>query len=435
VVSVLAVLFLAVMTALAVTFATTTDMTLAKSENQRLVSEAELAAESGLNYVTYVVTSLELPEGSSEQQALDELATLVSSELGGSGNLEGQGIFYDGTTIAIPPIALGEGRSFTTAITLESGNIAISVTGCVGDPAGSSLSRTVAMSFAPGPGGSTYGIYSKGPIAIGQNLNLVGANYPKEGSIYSAAAGGAVTITSGYVDGDVCAYHSDAIMHVGATVNGQVKRGVPEARLPETEGSLFEPFATNIIDEQGDISGSIFENIRIAAGTNPQFDNSVTILGVMYVEAPNVVTFKNNVEFTGVIVTEDPGEGADPADHRIYFKNNLTMRGLDELPDEPGYAELRELGGSAIIAPGFTVEFKNNFTSISGTIAAQSLLLKNNLAGTIYGSIVILGDGGISFKNNSNLTIDTSRYGGLTPGLVTPGPVKLTPQMNSYTEG
>ena len=434
-VSILAVLFLAVMASLAVAFATTTDMTLTKSRNHRAVLEAELVAESGLNYMIYVVTSAELPSGSAGQEALDELATVLSDELDGTANLQGQGVSYDGATIAIPPIALDDQRSFATEIALESDNIAISVTGSVAAGAESAISRIVGMQFAPGSGGSTYGIFSQGPISIGQNLNLVGANKPSEGSIYSAAQGQAVTITSGYVDGDVCAYYGDAGIAVGAEVNGQIRRGVPEVLMPEIDGSVFEPFATNIIDEQDDISGTIFENIRIVAGTNPEFGSNVVILGVMYVEAPNIVTFQNNVDFTGVIVTEDPGEGADPEDHWISFKNNLTIHGLEELPDQLAYAELRELGGTAIIAPGFTVEFKNNFSSVSGTIAVEGLIFKNNLEATVYGTIVILGTEGISFKNNTNLTIDTSKYGGLTPGMTTPGPVTLTPRADSYTEG
>jgi hypothetical protein len=134
-----------------------------------------------------------------------------------------------------------------------------------------------------------------------------------------------------------------------------------------------------------------------------------------------------------VIVSEDPGPGAAPADHAIYFKNNLTVRGLDELPDTPEFAALRELAGSAFLLPGFALEFKNNFTSIAGTIAAERIVAKNNLCGTVYGSIIVLGDGGLTFKNNSTITIDRSRYPHLSTG-VTGVPKRLAVLPSSYTE-
>jgi len=423
------------MASLAVAFTAVTDLALSKSDNQRLALEARLTAESGLSYLTHVITSTELPTGAAGQQALDSLAGALGTRLDGSANLHGQVVSYDGSTISIPAIALDDRRSFATEITLQSGDVTVSVTGTVSDGQ-SALSRSVSMQFQPeSSGGLSFGICCEGPINIGNNLNLVGANNPSEASIYSAASDDAITIDGGYVDGDVCTFRADADIDVGATVNGQIKRGVPEVPMPEIDGSVFEPFATNVIDDQDDISGEIFQNIRIKAGTNPEFGNNVTVLGVMYVEAPNTVTFKNNVNFTGVIVTEDPGEGAAPEDHWIYFKNNLTMHGVDDLPDQPAYAELRELGGSAILAPGFTLEFKNNFSSVNGTIVAERLILKNNLEATVHGSIIILGPEGITFKNNSELIIDTSTYGGVTPGMSIPGPVTLTPQPDSYTEG
>ena len=114
-----------------------------------------------------------------------------------------------------------------------------------------------------------------------------------------------------------------------------------------------------------------FRNIRIKAGTNPVFGD-VRIEGVMYVEAPNYVQFGNNVKVVGVIVTENPGEGASLDTHKIEFVNGLTLFGVDCLPDDPEFSVLRHMTGAAILAQGFALEFKNNFTSVGGVIAART---------------------------------------------------------------
>ena len=129
-----------------------------------------------------------------------------------------------------------------------------------------------------------------------------------------------------------------------------------------------------------------------------------------------------------------PGPGASLNHHRVYFKNNLTLRGLDELPNTPDFATLRTMGGSAVLLPGFALEFKNNFTSISGTVAAQQIVAKNNLSGTVYGSIISLGSGGLTFENNSSITIDRSKYPGQAPGLIPGQPRTLFLQPASYLE-
>jgi len=443
IVYVLALLLICIFSSLAVAFISTTDLALFKGRNATLALDARLAAESGMNYLMYQMTSETLPAGSAGQTMLDNLAASLADRLDGTANLSGETVTYDGTTISVPQIALDGQCSFTAQITLLDDDLRLSVTGRSPTSAQSpehTLARQIAMDLGPDSDSANptqYGIFSKGPVDIDMNLSLVGANDPEEGSIYSAAEGDAIDIDSGYVDGDVCTLHEDAVIDCGATVNGDIETGVPEVPIPTLDGSVFEPFATNIVDASTVVNkGGTFENIRILAGTNPSFDKAVTIRGVMYVEAPNYVYFKNNVDFTGVIVTEDPGEGADPATHKIEFKNNLTLNGIEDLPDSSEFEDLKQHEGTAILAPGFALEFKNNFSSVSGTIAADSITLKNNLNGTVYGSIIIVGDGGVDFKNNSNLTIDQSKYNRATPGVISAsGPVTLVVHPSSYTEG
>jgi len=431
---VLGLLFLSIFTALCMALAASANLGLQMSNNSRLVTDARLAAESGLAFYACLLRTTTIADASTGQSILDSLAADWGDKLNGSTALQGGAVGYDGSTLVVPSIAFDGGKSFSAEVTVSAGKVLLlKVDGQVPGLAGEiKRSLSIEMDLAP-HAAFEYGIYAKGPIVIGNNLNYVGANSPDEASMLSAAGGVAISVGSGYIDGDVQVCEPGATVTIGAMIGGEIIYGA-DPPAPTIDGSVFEPFATNIVDAGTDVSSGTFTNIRIAAGTNPSFGNGVIILGVMYVEAPNVVTFMNNVTITGVIVSEDPGPGAAPADHYIYFKNNLSVSGLDELPDTPEFAALRALAGPAFLLPGFTLEFKNNFGTVNGTIAAQQIIVKNNLEAVVYGSIIVLGDSGLTFKNNSNVTVDRSKYSDLSPGIVPGGPEKLTFRPSSYTE-
>jgi len=435
VVLVAAMWFMCILVTLGLAFSHAAHLNAQMSQNLKLALEARLAAESGLAFHAYLLQSAVISDSSTGQAILDSVAATLSSRLDGTPNLQGQSVTYDGQTITIPAISFDGRTTFTAEIAIAMDDVLeLTVVGHV--PAANApngvIERCISIEAeCDASGGFGYGMYSKGPIAIGQNLDYVGANEPEEASIACAATGMAIAVTSGYIDGDVT-YDEDASVSIGATVGGDIRTGeIPPP--PEIDGSVYEPFATNIVDSGTDTSSGTFTNIRIRAGTNPEFGNNVIIRGVVYIEAPNRVTFKNNTDIVGVILAEDPGPGVDPDDHYVYFKNNLSVLGLDELPDTPQFAELRELGGSAFLLPGFTLEFKNNFATMSGTVVAQRLVLKNNLDATVYGSIIVLGDGGLTFKNNSTITVNRLKYPGQAPGLVG-GPQRLVMRASTYRE-
>jgi len=92
----------------------------------------------------------------------------------------------------------------------------------------------------------------------------------------------------------------------------------------------------------------------------------------------------------------------------IYFKNNMSFNGVGQLPATSEFTNVRKLPGSSILCPGFTMEFKNNLDSVAGTIALKSLIAKNNVTSTIVGSVLIYGNTGLDFKNNSDLDLQLS---------------------------
>ncbi len=441
IVSILALLFLCIFASLSVAFASTTDLTLQKANNFQAARKARLATESGLDFLVYKLKEFKLGVNLSGQALFDDLASSLQGKWNGTANLGGSTVAYDDTNIVIPSITIGGNLSFSAILSMADSNmIGLTVTGYYTTNSGTSFSRSVSMDFnaAPRPPALEYGVYSKGPIHIGNNLIYRGANSPDEASFYTEASDGrhAVTIGSdGYIDGniDVMDEFGTVSLSSGTTVNGSVTVGVPQTPFPEVDGSVFVSFATNIMDASTPRANVTLINLRIPGDTNPQFTQNVKLMGVIYIESPNYVYFKNNVVLIGVIVTEDPaGSGGI---NKIEFKNNLDIRGVEELPDtdENQFSAIRQLTGSGILAPGFDLEFKNNPNMNSGTIACESLILNNDIAVQINGALII-GSGGLTLKQNTTLTIDRSGLTGLPAGTTMLTETMLTPNPDAYLE-
>lgn len=74
--------------------------------------------------------------------------------------------------------------------------------------------------------------------------------------------------------------------------------GVPRMNLAQ-----FYSYATNVLSATADLSrDATYDNVRIPAGRNPSFSGHATLRGVLYVEAPNEVTFSGGVTITGIVV-------------------------------------------------------------------------------------------------------------------------------------
>ena len=111
----------------------------------------------------------------------------------------------------------------------------------------------------------------------------------------------------------------------------------------------------------------------------------------------------------------------------------MVFNGVQNLPNTPEFSEVIKLQGASILCPGFTMEFKNNMTSVGGIMALKELTAKNNLNSTVYGSLLIYGSGGLDFKNNSDLNISLSGTSP-PPGFKGHGLPPLAPDPATYTE-
>jgi len=84
-----------------------------------------------------------------------------------------------------------------------------------------------------------------------------------------------------------------------------------------------------------------------------------------------------------------------------------TTSGLETLPNLPQFAELRTMGGSFVIAPGYDIKFTGNFNAIAGNIVGDRINVQGSSDLAINGSVVSLKNtltmgtnGVISFKPN-----------------------------------
>jgi hypothetical protein len=430
--SVLALLLLAVFMAVSVSLFALAGTSVAQADNTRDVLDARLVAESGLAFMTNRMNHSGVPSYLRGTAMLNSLASKLSVAITSS-NRGGAAITYDGTTIRIPAISMGAGRSFTATVTSPSYEVVrVTVTGIV-DDGGRNITRTISLDYAPtGNPAFGYGLASEGPISMGMNTEFTGTVSNFDGSMYSAAQGTAISIGSGYISGDVCTSATGATVSLGkADAGGNVYR-VPPIAMPGINRTPYGNLTTSVVTTAGLTLSGTFKNLRVKANTNPSFGSS-TIMGVLYIEAPNHIEFKNNANITGVIVADDPPAGTPDANAFISFWNNVTFHGVQDLPATSEFTEVRKLQGSCVLAPGFTMEFKNNMGGSDGVIALKKLDAKNNLTSVIYGSILIYGTGGLSFVNNTDMTIDRSGQTSVPAGFSAPA-VPFAAQPSTYSE-
>jgi len=443
IVSFIALILLAVFATLGMAFAHSTNLNLQASANEARALNARMAAEGGLNFFCYLLESSETSDGS-DQEIMDSIADILRSALEGPGCLSAGSITCDGITVTVPTVTFTgmKGALAAEIYMMTDGTIDMKVTGQAG------AARRVAGITLDVQGGSggvfARGVVTNGPITVAGNGRLRGVNNPAEAEVYTATTQNMVFDLSGNssIEGDVYATNGGGTYSLsGNSKIAGCRAGDPELpdhvnfgtapfEIPEVDGSPFEPFAVNPVTQtSGNYSLS---NIRIPAGTNPQFSGNYTIRGVIYIESPNVVTFTGNTTIEGVIVTEDAGDGATVT-NQIAFQGNTTLRGVADLPNTPEYAALRDLPGSMILAPGFALDFHGNFGTISGCMAGDKFTFHGNSGGTMKGSIINYGQTEMIFQGNSTFWFDRSGEVENPSGFSVSEPV-LTVVAQSYTE-
>jgi len=172
------------------------------------------------------------------------------------------------------------------------------------------------------------------------------------------------------------------------------------------------------VDANTDTSAdAAFENIRVVAGTNPNFTGHATLNGIVFIEAPNVVTFSGGTTITGIIIANGDLND-DSGANQVNFSGNVSSHPVSELPQEVQFAQLRNETGTFLMAPGFSACFGGNFDTLNGSIAANGIRFHGNAGGIISGSVINYSDTEAEITGNSDLYFNRSGTSHVPAGFV-----------------
>ncbi|MBL7218998.1 MAG: hypothetical protein ISS69_02700 [Phycisphaerae bacterium] len=426
VVYVLALVVLALCTTLAVAMASGTTVNLARSNNMQKALNAQLAAEGGLQFMLQSLSNVSLPKETTYETLTGNLAAKLGELMNDTPNLGAMTVSNTDSAVTIPGIAL-EGAVFSCILTRMDPDTEgrqrcrLAVTGSAG---GMSRSVSVDLYLKPAsPAIFDHGIASRGSINISGNAKILSMSDASDASVFSAADDATVIGLSGNskLAGDLYACTDDPfaiVLSGNSEVGGETDDDVIRAdhmhldqddpEFPELDLTPFPGLTTNVVDGSTPIGGNrTFENIHVLPNVNPTFNGNITINGIIYIEAPNNVKFNGNLVINGFIVTSDGGE-LPISGNQLTFCGNVSVPGVAALPDTAEFSAVKELTGTAILAPGFGVTFKGNNSGINGLIAADQLTFRGNtsLGGELTGMILGLADLPMSLRGNTKITIN-----------------------------
>ena len=257
-----------------------------------------------------------------------------------------------------------------------------------------------------------FGVATKGPLHIAGNIEPEHGNISIESDVYIVSENSNLALEllgNSHIVGDVFIVNPFGTVDIqggDASIGGEtgpdafnhVFTGIDPVEFPVPNPSYFEHYAVNDINYPS--GETTFTNVRIPPNTNPSFSGGITLLGVIFIETPNVVTFTGHANIAGIIV----GDGDvtdDSGTNRIDFMGTVNSSSVSNLPAE--FGDLREEMGTFLMAPGFSVSFGGDFETINGAIAANGIEFSGNAGGTIEGSVLNYADTPMDLSGNSNL--------------------------------
>jgi hypothetical protein len=441
----LAMLYLVLISSLAIGFYAATTISSEVSDTEERVGRAYLAADSGMDFMRRQLAKVSIPSGTAANQIVTELFKDLQTSLNGSGNLGTNDISLSGNTIYIPgnqstPIKLDSDNNarFTATITDWLGEIVVKVQGMYGS---TSVTRAISMDYTRKSHTTTlfnYAVASKGRINVQKGaLTAIAGVDPKIATMMSALdTSPSIAVSGGTVGGDLTIMSDAGVSITGGTVGGA---SVPSVILSQhvnlvddaPEFPTLDPTAYKQYAKNNWVNGQkVQQNIIVKAGTNPKFNANDTVQGIMYIESPNQVTFQGNFKLQGFIVMES---GASTTDS-LSFSGNLTM---SPVPNGSQFDALRATSGVAIMAPNAAV----SMTGSSGGYVRGNIFAKSyNFAGATdltidQGTIITYSTASNSVVINGSKSVQFSATGANNqPTLGTTYSSYYSPNPGSYQE-
>jgi hypothetical protein len=442
--SVLAMLYLVIFSALAVGFYSAVTMSVQISHNDERSMMAQIAAESGLQFMRYHITKAKIPGNTPKNQLLQALASELVKDTAivpPAENVNGRSVVWAGDTIYVPSAAdnyyipLDDGGAgFRAMITdMEDGTVTLKVWGRY---RGAIIARAILLTFEAKPKDASifqYGVVTRGPIQMTGNASIVGPDSALDGSVLSTYTNPAQASMSGKaaMGGDLYLTDPNASVSfsgqasVGGNSNSAMRdehihRGVPEPDFPTVDTSVFLPFVTNTYKP----GQSVYTNTLVPANTNPNFSSNTTIEGVLFIRYPNRVSFTGQTTVRGVIVVENGAPSTQG--NSIKFSGGVSVEPFPENnPKIP--PALRELKGSALLAPGFDVTLTGHSGVFGGAMVADSFNFTGGAGGNVDGTMIALTQKAFDLTGGSGV----ARRPGKVPipaGLLLPMQFKPLPE-------
>jgi hypothetical protein len=427
-------LILVIVSVLAVGLAATSGVNLQIADNQHWANSAFASAESGLEVSRYWLSRVRIPSSTPASNYLGAIITAVDTDL----ETNAISNFRVTSTGAIPSVVLHPlpGYTFQGQWSPSVGHpdtVRVATTGVSG-----LMSRTITVDYRIMPYHFpifNYGIATKGPLQFPGNPTLGAATQDWEADIYVESLKSTVAVDIGgnaKFAGDITIGNSEASVSYGgsltmgddidqAAIDNHVETVTdaedrPEFPVPNIYEDFWQYATGPVINSSTDLSAAstTWANAVIAPNTNPTFQGSTTFQGILFIQAPNKVTFAGNVTLLGMIVA-DGAIGTDvsnPYGNYISFGDPNTSKPSNfssgPYPDGAQFDGLRQEQGSCILAPGFKVMFMKNFSALNGVIAASGLYFAWNASATVNGTLINYSDEPTVVEGNINFTFDRS---------------------------
>jgi Tfp pilus assembly protein PilX len=416
---IVAMIFVVIFSALAVSMATISGTNGQLASNQQKVGCALGSAESGLDVERYWLDTVVFPADTPENKYFSTIMNLLEANMDANSITN---IVLKKNLGTISPVTLDStaGQTFSGKMAISNTNPYILEVYATGG--NTSITRTIKVNFEIEPYEwpiFNFGLATKGPINYTGNPTTTGVAEAWEADIYVESSGSTDALSvvgNTQFHGDIMIGNPAASANFGADViidgdHGQdaidnhVHIGVPPVAFPEPDTARFTPYATgDVINSTTDLNayGNDLVNCSIAAGTNPVFPKSVIIQGILLIQSPNIVTFTQNVALEGIIV----GQGdytVDPATDRIDFMGNFSS---GPYPEGVEFDAIRQEEGTSIVAPGFAASFQGNFSTLEGVVALSGVLFTGNVNAQIKGTIINYSDQPMVIEGNASMTFD-----------------------------
>ena len=469
--AVLAMMYLMLFSVLALGFYGIVTTSAQVAHNDKKMTGARVAAESGMHFMKYQLGTLGIPPRTDPLNLFDTTFARLSAKLNGTPNMGGHVVGIDHSDPAVPKIMVPAGRDayikadelghlFRAEVTRygahglrvkvigkdqPGGTITADVRGARGVKLDYDLDDTPAYIF-------NYGIASRSVISLQGNVSVTGAPGQEDmGSILSTTANGVpVTIGGGAsISGDLTYANGTPDVSSNASVAGfspgepgyeeHVHKTDYPPDFPMIDTSAYTAFAPpkgstgpSVITSSSPPAG-VYKNIRIKAGTNPTFNANTVLQGVVVVEYPNTVKFTSDVTVQATIVSETDNyeengvnntylveqDLADRRfDNRIEFGGNTQVLPVSDLTGPEFPQALKDLKGAMVMVPGFAASFTGSFGTVSGSIIASQLSFSGDASGTIRGTVVNLEDTVLSIGGNNKILIEAQTAAKVPDGVI-----------------